>query len=172
VSIIFLRHASLAKDEQKRYYGWSNIEIDEELFDESKIASLKEIEFDFVFSSDLKRCTKTVEKMKLPYVKDRRLREVCFNEDIEGKLFDEIETLSSYSSDYLKSESVWHDYICKESRQEFTSRLKEFLSSLPIDRTILICSHAGAIKEMLKLLGKTVENINYLEYIEVYNELR
>lgn len=172
MSIIFLRHAPLAKDKQKRYYGWSNVEIDEELFDESKIALLKEIEFDFVFSSDLKRCTKTVEKMKLPYIKERRLREVCFNKEIEGKLFDEIETLSSYNSNYLKSESVWHSYICKESREEFASRLKEFLSTLPRDKTILICSHAGAIKEMLKLFGKRVESINYLEYIEVYDELQ
>jgi len=170
VAIVFLRHASLAKSEQKKYHGWSDIAIDEELFDVSKAEELKSFKFDLVISSYLLRCTQTLDRVNLNYVTDRRLREVCFKKEIEGKSFEEVEALQSYSSEHLLCESSWHNYICSESKSEFQKRLREFLGSLP-KVNILICSHKGAILEMLNILGYEIKNINYLEHIGVDIEL-
>ena len=170
MAIVFLRHAALAKSEQKKYHGWSNICIDEELFDSTKVEKLKSMKFDLIISSDLLRCRQTLDKMSLSYKVDERLREICFKKEIEGKSFEEVEALESYSSEYLLCESTWHNYICTESKDEFKSRLEEFLSELP-KNNILICSHKGAILEMLNILGYKIKNIDYLEQIGVNSEL-
>ncbi len=171
MDITFLRHAALPRSEQKKFHGWSNISIDEELFKYSKVEKLKEEQFDFIISSDLQRCTQTLNKMGLTYKTDKRLREICFNNEIEGKSFEDVESLESYSSEYLHSESSWHGYVCKESKKEFQIRLRDFLSSLPKGK-ILVCSHKGAIVEMLSMFDCSIKNLDYLEYIGVNSELQ
>ncbi len=171
MSLTFLRHAPLSLVHQGRYNGWSDIPIDSTLLEWEKIRELRSMgEFDLVYSSDLLRCRETVDlifdsKLK-PHVTEA-LREVCFCAEIEGKSFDEIEKLESFKIEYLEDEERWHNYICEESQLLFRTRLKKFLATLPLNKNILICSHAGAIKEMLLLLGQPAVRINYLDWIRV-----
>ena len=164
MSITLLRHAAVANELQGCYLGWSDVSIDEQLFDESKVAIFKEISFDVIISSDLLRCRQTVEKLGKRFRTDRRLREVKFKPHIEGKRFAEVEKLESYDTKYLASESTWHTYICEEPKVTFRKRIEDFLTTLPKDKEVLICSHAGTIKEIMAILGKEIEILQYLEY--------
>ena len=170
MALVLLRHAPLALEHQKRYNGWSDLPIDRELFNHTLIEPLKERAFDEIYSSDLRRCRETL-KLLFETQKEinlkKALREVEFREEIEGKSFEEIEKLSSFNPNHLKSSQSWHNYIAKESPEAFNQRVKEFILSLPKDREILICSHGGTLKEILKIIGERERLLNYLEYCEV-----
>jgi broad specificity phosphatase PhoE len=169
--ITFLRHGPLSLQYQNRYNGHKNIPIDKILFDISKIKPLQNKIFDLAISSDLDRCTQTLKTIKQSFTTDKRLREVKFKAEVEGKSFEEVEKLESFDLKYLKNETTWHNYICDETQQVFKARLQDFLAALPPNKKILVCSHAGAIKEMLNILKQPIQTIHYLEYIEVHNEL-
>jgi len=164
MAITLLRHAAVARELQGCYLGWSDVSIDEELFDARRVESLKKSHFDSIISSDLLRCRQTVEKLGKRFRTDRRLREVKFKSHIEGKRFAEIEKLESYDEKYLISESSWHSYICEESKVSFRTRIEGFLSTLPKSKEVLLCSHGGTIKEIMAILGKERETLDYLEY--------
>lgn len=163
-SITLLRHAAVTKELQGCYLGWSDVNIEEQLFDETKAATLRETHFDIIISSDLMRCTQTLDKLDKVFTIDKRLREVKFKAKIEGKRFSDIEKLQSYHPLYLESETTWHTYICEETQVLFHKRIEDFLATLPKDKEILICTHAGSIKVMMDILGKKVETLKYLEY--------
>ena len=170
MALVLLRHAPLALKDQKRYNGWSDLSIDRELFDHKLVESLKERAFDEIYSSDLRRCRETLELLfknekKIEFTKS--LREVAFREEIEGKSFEEIEKLSSFDPNHLKSSKSWHNYIAKESPEAFNQRVKKFILSLPKNREILICSHGGTIGEILQIVGQREKLLDYLEYCEV-----
>ncbi len=172
MALTLLRHAPLPMPYYHRYNGWSDISIDANLFNESKIKLIRDKVFDSIFSSDLKRCKQTLERLNRTFITDTRLREVKFRDEIEGKSFDEIEKLESFDSKYLENETTWHNYICEESQQTFMNRIEDFLATLPYDKEILVCAHAGTIESMLKILKQPRKKIDYLEYIEVPYELQ
>ena len=170
MQLTFLRHATLPLANQGRYNGWRDIPIDPSLFEWDKVTELRDKEFDLLYTSDLIRCRETIALIfegKLKPCSTRLLREVKFKEEIEGKNFEELEQLSGFKSEYLQDELCWYNYICEESQTLFHKRLKAFLATLPPNKNILVCSHAGAIREMLKILNQPTVTLNYLEYITV-----
>jgi broad specificity phosphatase PhoE len=170
MALTLLRHAALAKEHEHRYNGWTDLDIDPELFDAQKVALLREQKFDIVYSSDLVRCQQTLEMMDIEeYITDERLREIRFNAEIEGLNFNEIEKLDSYKSSYIEQRESWHAYICDESQEAFEVRIKDFLEVLPVDKEILICSHGGTLQKMMAILGYAKNTIAYLEHIRVDN---
>ena len=170
MAITLLRHASLAPRYQGRYNGWTDIDIDPSLFEEKKIALLTRQKFDLIYSSDLVRCQQTLDMMGIEeYITDERLREVRFKSEIEGLSFNEIEKLPSYKSKYIEKRKRWHKYTCDETQKEFKTRIKAFLVDLDTSKEILICSHAGTILRMLKILGHKKTKIAYLESIRLEN---
>lgn len=162
--LVLLRHGALALENQHRLNGWSDLSIDEQLFEYQKIKPLQNMNFDEVYSSDLKRATQTLDKLGLTYKQDVRLREIEFKESIEGKSFEEIEKLEEFDLKYLADEISWAEFTCKESLKSFEARIKDFLESLDLKKQILICSHAGTIKMIMKLLKQPIEKIDYLEF--------
>ncbi len=164
MAVTLLRHAAVTKELQGSYLGWNDVSIDEELFDENKAFTLKETHFDLIISSDLIRCRQTLEKLGKTFTIDSRLREVKFKAEIEGKKFSDIEKLQSYHPKYLEAEATWHAYICEEPQALFRMRIEDFLTTLPQDKEILLCSHAGSIKVMMELLGKEIKTLKYLEH--------
>ena len=168
MELTLLRHAAVPKKFQNTYLGWSDVGIEEKLFDEDKACILKKTDFDLVISSDLIRCTQTIKKVGKTFTTDPRLREVKFKSHIEGKQFSDIEKMHSYDPLYLESEAAWHIFICEESQALFRKRLEDFLNTLAEDKKILICSHAGSIRLMMSILGKEVKTLKYLEHIK-YN---
>ena len=170
MAITLLRHAALPEKYQNRYIGWSDISIDTELFNHKKVALLQIQTFDIVYTSDLIRCTQTLETIGIQkYTTDIRLREVRFKDEIEGKNLDEIVKLPSYKSKYSEKKKRWHKYISYEHPTEFEARIKSFLEELPQDKEILICSHAGTLQKMMVFLGYAKNKIEYLEHIRVEN---
>ena len=170
MALTLLRHAALPKKYAHRYNGWTDLDIDPELFDAQKVALLNQQKFDIVYTSDLVRCQQTLEMMGITeYITDERLREVRFKEEIEGLNFNEIEKLDSYNSSYIEQRESWHKYICEESQEHFEARIESFLEELPSNKEILICSHGGTLQKMMALLGYAKNKIAYLEYIRIDN---
>jgi alpha-ribazole phosphatase len=160
MALTLLRHAPLSVTYQGRYIGHSDIGIDLELFCPITLPYL----YDVIYSSDLRRCTQTLEHLGYTEViTDERLREVRFKEVFEGKNFEAIEQ-EGYDSRFLESEEAWHDFVCDESREAFRGRVASFLDDLPSQQNILICSHGGTIREILALLNGDPKRLDYLEY--------
>lgn len=171
--ITLLRHAPLALRYQKRFIGHSDIDIDLKLTDISKLDEIRNRKYDFVYSSDLSRCTQTLDLLKLEYKKDSRLREVKFKKNIECKNFEELEKLEFFDSKYLSSMKKWHSFICAETLEEFQERINSFFEELPKNSNILICSHGGTIKMLDSIIKKesyeeSLFKISYLEFFD-YN---
>jgi len=165
MALTFLRHAPLSSKYQGRYNGWTNLPIAPSLFDRQRIAILQKQKFDLVYSSDLLRCTQTLEMMGIKdYRQDKRLREVRFKIHIEGKNFDEVSRLSDYNASLLEERGRWHDFLCAESEYTFEQRIKQFITQLPHDKEILICTHAGTLQKILHLLGLPYNKMDYLEF--------
>lgn len=170
MALTLLRHAALPKQNEHRYNGWTDLDIDPTLFDAQKVDLLTRQTFDRVYTSDLVRCQQTLEMMGIEeYITDERLREVRFKKEIEGLNFNEIEKLDSYNSSYIEERASWHDYICDESQEAFEGRIKAFLEDLPANQEILICSHGGTLQKMMAILGYAKNKIAYLEHIRIDN---
>ena len=161
MALTLLRHAPLSVTYQGRYIGHSDIGIDLELFCPITLPC----PYDAIYSSDLCRCTQTLERLGYTdFITDERLREVRFKEVFELKSFAEIERMEGYDSRFLESEERWHDFVCDESREVFRGRIASFLDDLPSQQNILICSHGGTISEILTLLKHESKRVDYLEY--------
>ena len=168
MALTLLRHTPLHPKHQGRYNGWTDLEIEPSLFDAKAVEILTRQKFDLVYSSDLQRCTQTLAYMGIEnFQTDERLREVRFKAHIEGKNFEEISQLSSYDESLLEDMERWHRYICAEKQEAFERRIRAFLSELPTDKEILICSHAGTLQKMLYFLSLAKAKIDYLEFIRI-----
>jgi alpha-ribazole phosphatase/probable phosphoglycerate mutase len=167
MELTLLRHGALGREHHDRYNGHTDISIDEGLFEAHKAASLFQHPFDQIYSSDLSRCTQTLHLLGFDhFIPDARLREVCFKPQFEGKTFVDIEKMSEYDPHFLDSMESWHHFVCKESLQAFRKRLQNFLTELPLHGTVLICTHAGVIREILAFFHpeEKLETLGYLEY--------
>lgn len=170
-TITFLRHAPLALKNQKCYNGHIDLDIDSSLVDFKQIETIQKQKYDLVYSSDLKRCTQTLDLLKLSYIKDERLREIKFKDEFEGKSFDEISKMPIYDEKYLSSFESWHEFIAQESIEKYKQRVNSFLNELPKNSDILVCSHGGTIKLIHSLLTnikyeESSYSISYLESLE------
>jgi len=161
LAIIFLRHAKVQRCFQKRFLGWSDVDIDKSLFEFQKVEVLKKREFNYVFASNLKRTWQTLELLDKDFLVDERVNEVKFKDEIELKSFDEISQFDTFKSSYLDSLESWHRFVAKESLEEFRSRIESFLNSLDRSKEILVCTHAGVLREIFK------REFDYLEWDEL-----
>ncbi|MBD3817230.1 MAG: histidine phosphatase family protein [Halothiobacillus sp.] len=170
MALILLRHAPPPLRWQGSYLGHSDIDIDTSLFDKTKIEPLMCEQFDRIYSSDLIRCTHTLDAMGLQgYLTDRRLREVRFKPSFEGKTFAQIERMGEYDPAALVSEEAWHRFVCDESPEAFRHRIGSFLAELDPKLNILLCTHAGTIKTILSLLRLSEHDRipAYLDYVRI-----
>jgi alpha-ribazole phosphatase len=161
MSLTLLRHAPLSKKYHGRYIGHTDLSIDPELFSPIILPHT----YDLIYSSDLCRCTQSLEALGYSDFKtDERLREVAFKKEFEGKNFEEIEKMESYDPRFLESQERWHTFICEETIEEFRGRIQSFLEELPHAQNILVSSHGGTIREILSLLKSEPKRLDYLEY--------
>lgn len=170
MALILLRHAPPAPEYHKCYLGHTDVGIEAALFDEAKIAPLLHERFDLIYSSDLLRCTQTLDTMGLQgYITDQRLREVRFKDAYEGKTFARIETMPEYDAAYLDSPEAWHNFVCDESSEAFRHRIGSFLAELDPRLNILVCTHGGTIKTILSLLDQPEPHCapTYLDYVRI-----
>ncbi len=170
MAITLLRHAPVPKEYRGRYIGWSDIPIYTKSVNTEAVNMIKNQTFEQVFSSDLSRCTDTLKMLGFKdFITDKRLREVKFRNWAECRSFEEISRREDFSQSYLKSMESWHRYIADETPEEFRTRIESFLSELDANSNILICTHAGVMREILSILGYSDEHIDisYLSSIKI-----
>ncbi len=161
--LTLLRHSHVSPQYRKRYLGWSDVDIAKTPFCEEKVQGLLSQNYDLIYSSDLRRCTQTLDRLGLAYTTDQRLRELRFKNKIELKSFEEIEKLPCFRQEYLDSEISWFEYISDEDYEEFKFRIKSFLDTLDFSKNILICSHKGTLNTALELLGEEKKDFDYFQ---------
>lgn len=170
MALTLLRHASPPPEYHKCYLGHTDVGIEAALFDHAKTAPLLREPFDLIYSSDLLRCTQTLDTMGLQgYTTDSRLREVRFKSSCEGKTFEQIERMEGYDPAALASEEAWHCFVCDESPEAFRRRIGSFLAELDPGLNVLICTHGGTIKTILSLLNQPEPHHapTYLDYVRI-----
>ncbi len=165
--MIIIRHCAPNVKYHKRYIGHSDIEIDKSLFDFSKTSFLRDMKFDFIYSSPLKRCAQTLEQLNFSYQLDDRLKEVKFKDFVELKNFEEVATHPDFTNSALSSYENWFEFICDEPICDFKNRVQNFLNDLPKDKDILICTHKGVIDMICNIKNIKMQKIDYLDFIEV-----
>lgn len=93
MELYIIRHGETKWNSEKRLQGRSDIELNEYGIELARITSeaLKDVKFDKIYSSPLKRAYETAEILrgsrKLDIICDDRLKEMCFG-DYEGKVTD------------------------------------------------------------------------------------
>ena len=168
MALTLLRHAAVAPKYQGCYNGWSDIGIDMAQWDKEAAQRLQQQTFDAIYSSDLLRCTQTLERLGFTrYRTDARLREVRFRAFAEGKDFAVVSQRADFDESLLEDAARWHTYICDETMEDFHRRIDDFIQSLPKNREILLCTHGGAIYYLMQRYTITWRKIDYLQYIRI-----
>ncbi|KGN78716.1 hypothetical protein HW49_07925 [Porphyromonadaceae bacterium COT-184 OH4590] len=139
-------------------YGSTDVELADTFEQELAIlkSELKDIIFDRIYSSPLKRCASLAKSLDDNIVIDNRIREFDFGQ-WERKTWIDIYDLD-------EGKRWFDDYknVCTpqgESLQMVLERVKEFIASLPNDfNNILIVTHAGIVRAFMILLdGISIE---------------
>ncbi|MDQ1339281.1 MAG: alpha-ribazole phosphatase [Campylobacterota bacterium] len=160
MNIYLARHAEVEEKYKGCYNGQIDIDISKKGQKEAKklADNLKNIEFDIVYSSDLKRCRQSVQYFdKKQVIFDESLREKSFGE-CEGLNYEEICKLKNTK---YESFEQWISVLGGEDFDGFIKRVEQFFKTkiLNSDReNILIMTHAGVIHTAIYLfLGKSLE---------------
>src|SRR3989344_46164 len=184
--IIFVRHGETENNKEGILQGHLDVSLNENgLKDAEELAeNLKEIKFENIFSSDLKRAVECAEKIgkNFPEVKIKKeplLRERNFGEH-QGRSLIEL----GYSNiDY--DEMVRHLYECNcpfgETNKQLIERIKKFLKKVKTEggKRTLAVTHGGVIMLLLNhLLGEEIKFENsrqhkngYFSYVKLDDEM-
>jgi len=153
VNIYIVRHGQTHHNAKEEYYGRLDVSLNQEGMKQMQrlAPSLKDIEFDYVYSSHTKRA---LESLKISgshlYNKvqiDQRLSEINFG-DFEGKTYQEICRLFPEHIDEWNKD--WKNFCPPngESFNTFYKRVKSFLKEMLEIKTdhIFIMTHSGVIR--------------------------
>lgn len=160
VKLILVRHALTVDNQKSRLSGHIDSSISEEGKEQiDKITNyLKDFDIDKVYTTTSSRTKDTVKKLSelksIEIIEKESLKEISFG-DFEGLTFDEIKDKypkefqdmieKGYEYKYPNGESLIDSYnrVCIE--------LDNIISNND-DRTILICSHGGTIRNIITYL--------------------
>ena len=160
VKLILVRHALTVDNQKSRLSGHIDSSISEEGQEQiDKITNyLKDFDIDKIYTTTSSRTKDTVKKLSelksIEIIEKESLKEISFG-DFEGLTFDEIKDKypkefqdmieKGYEYKYPNGESLIDSYnrVCIE--------LDNIISNND-DRTILICSHGGTIRNIITYL--------------------
>ena len=160
VKLILVRHALTVDNQKSRLSGHIDSELSEEGKEQiDKITNyLKDFDIDKIYTTTSSRTKDTVKKLSelksIEIIEKESLKEISFG-DFEGLTFDEIKDKypkefqdmieKGYEYKYPNGESLIDSYnrVCIE--------LDNIISNND-DRTILICSHGGTIRNIITYL--------------------
>lgn len=160
VKLILVRHALTVDNQKRRLSGHIDSSISEEGKEQiDKITNyLKDFDIDKIYTTTSSRTKDTVKKLSelksIEIIEKESLKEISFG-DFEGLTFDEIKDKypkefqdmieKGYEYKYPNGESLIDSYnrVCIE--------LDNIISNND-DRTILICSHGGTIRNIITYL--------------------
>ena len=139
--IYIVRHGQTDWNKVGRMQGHMDIELNEEGRNQAQIVKekLKDIHFDKVFSSPLKRAKETAQIIcEQEVVLDDRLKE-RFNGELEGQIIREIKVFPDFNDPNETRFGV-------ESLNSFKGRINSFLDEITTNyknQNVLIVTHAG-----------------------------
>jgi alpha-ribazole phosphatase len=165
--LYLVRHGLTAWNAEKRYIGHTDHGILREK--REQLSSLKEalqqLQFQRIYSSDLKRCLETLDYVypTKDFLRDERLREMNFGE-WEGKTYDFLKGDPHYRK--WVDDGEHHTPPAGESASSFKGRIDSFINQLLKEMTeetddketddensdsstILIVTHGGVIRHFL-----------------------
>ena len=161
MKIYLIRHGETDQNKCKCLQGRSDIELNEygrELARKTA-EGLKDIPFDIIFTSPLKRARETAEIIRgtreIPIVSEERIQEISFGE-YEGLCYGK-ENYSIPDKDFMNFFNKPQDYKTPpggESLEEVITRTGEFLQEILQkeayrDKNILLSTHGCALKACL-----------------------
>ncbi len=184
-TIYLIRHGRTNWNDKRLIQGHIDIELNAEGKATAKelAKELKKIKFDKVYSSDLLRAKQTAEIIALEHQLEvettKALRERSFG-SLEGKSHDEFKKIDPI----LDALDIKTRYSYKfsenmemENDEEVMNRFLPFLREVAIgnpDKTVLIATHAGAMRILLFRLGlfdyKGWVGIKNLAYIKLESD--
>ncbi len=167
MKIYLIRHGETNQNKKKCLQGRTDIELNDygrELAYKTA-EGLKEVEFDMIFTSPLKRARETAEIIRgdrsIPIVVEERIQEISFG-DYEGLCFAK-EGYSIPDPEFMNFFNAPHEYETPPGGESFPSILKRtgaFLNELVRtkqyqDKTILLSTHGCALKAVLANVRNT-----------------
>lgn len=147
--LIIVRHGQTNMNAEKLFFGKLDPELNEvgrkQAFQTRE--KIKDIYYDNIYSSDLKRASETAEIINCLNKKiefDSRLQEINFG-IFEGLKYEEIK--NKYPEECKKSEIDWENYNFEtgESPKEMQKRAVAFVENLDLNKDNLIITHWGII---------------------------
>ena len=161
MKIYFIRHGETDWNILKRLQGATDIPLNEngEALARETAEGLKDIPFDIIFTSPLKRAYRTAEIVKgnrdIPLIIEERIREICFG-DYEG-LISKTEGYSIPDPDFkffFTKTDCYKTPPNGEAIATLLERTNDFLEELKKredlkDKTILVSTHGAAVRALL-----------------------
>lgn len=161
MKLYLIRHGETDRNKAKCLQGRTDIELNEygrELARKTA-EGLKEVDFDMIFTSPLKRARETAEIIKgertIPIIIEERIQEISFGE-YEGLCYgkDHYSIPDKNFMDFFDKPECYETPPAGESFQEVLLRTGDFLKELAEkqeyqDKTILLSTHGCALKAIL-----------------------
>lgn len=153
MNIYVVRHGQTEENLKGTYYGALDCGLTELGVSQAKVLGerLKNIKFDKIYCSDLKRAAETLKHINRAeeVVIDERLRERNFGA-FEGKTFNEIE--KEFTKECKSWNEDWKDFRPGggESFRDSYLRVEAFMENLKEEtgENILVCTHGGIVRAM------------------------
>ena len=166
MKLYLLRHGETASNDKKAYNGSNDESVSEEGL--LKLTDLKplyqDIEFDYVYSSQLKRCQETIKQLR-PDLEIDELRE----DIVEMEFGDWVgRTYQSVVEEYANKGYTYDDLIDPpngESYESLFKRTSNFINEITKkhpDETIMVMSHGLVISAIMKKFYLKEEPIYFL----------
>lgn len=164
MELYIVRHGKTYWNNEKKIQGWADIDLTEEgrqvACDSAE--GMKDIHFDAIYSSPLKRAYETACILKgdreIPVVVDERIKEIGFGE-LEGADFTKIrgDKTSTFTA-FFDAPELYEAPEGGESIQEVCDRAEDFLKEIIAkhknDERIMIVAHGAVNKAMLHYIRK------------------
>ena len=162
MKLYIIRHGETDWNKQRRLQGQSDTELNEYGIKLAEITgkALKDVSFDHIFSSPLKRAYRTAEIIRgertVPIVTDDRLKEIGFgiNEGVNSELITaDFHYFFDAPEKYVPAEGG-------ETYEELCTRSRDFIESVLIplsikepDAVVLVTAHGALNKSMMIYLN-------------------
>ncbi len=168
MKLYIIRHGETDWNKERRLQGQSDTMLNEYGIELAKITSeaLKDVHFDYIFSSPLKRAYKTAEIIRgernIPIVTDDRLKEIGFgvNEGVSSELITkDFHYFFDAPEKYVPAKGgETYEQLCARSR-DFIDKVLVPLSIKEPDAAVLVTAHGALNKSMMI----------YLNHLEIKN---
>ncbi|WP_069998140.1 histidine phosphatase family protein [Cellulosilyticum sp. I15G10I2] len=160
LKLILVRHATTKANEHKVFSGFYESEIGQKGIKEIEVLTKKieDYTIDTIYASPSTRTIKTVQAIANKYNKEiyleKDLREICFGDfeglglkEVEAKYPEEISKMIELGDDYSypAGESLIQSY-------KRTAKWVDQMKQIHNNQTVLVCAHAGTIRNILSHL--------------------